>query len=162
MKIDSNFKETIEAILLGFLLAIIITLFIKPIKVIGESMDYTLYDGQRLFVNRRAYDNKNPENKDIVVITTDAFGGKKKIIKRVIAVEGQSVKIENGLVYIDDKLLNEPYIKEPMNDLDNIYIEKIPKDNIFVMGDNRNNSTDSRHIGLIEEEDIYGKVLIKK
>lgn len=152
-----------ESIGLGVAIACVFSAFVKPIKVVGHSMDDTLHDGQRLFVFRQAYFGKDaPEYKDIIVVDTDFWGEDKKIIKRVIATEGQSIKIEGSDVYVDGKLLDEDYIKEKMNPEEDIEIKEIPKDKVFVMGDNRNNSGDSRHIGLIDESDIYGKALIKK
>lgn len=153
-------KEFIESVIIGFLLALIISLFIKPVKVVGASMENTLSDGQRLFVLRQAYiGSKSPRCNDIVVVDTDKFGYDKKIIKRVIATEGQSLKIDGSDVYVDGKKIEEPYIKERMNPEWDIYIEKIPENKIFIMGDNRNNSGDSREIGLVDESDVYGKVI---
>lgn len=166
MKMNLDKKEVVEmveSIGLGVAIACVFSAFVKPVKVVGSSMDSTLHDGQRLFVFRQAYLGKNnPEYKDIIVVDADFFGEEKKIIKRVIATEGQSLKIEGSNVYVDGELLEEDYIKETMEPYKDIEIKELPKDTVFVMGDNRNNSGDSRHIGLINESDIYGKVLIKK
>lgn len=155
-----DIKDFINSILIGFILAILISLVIKPVKVVGESMENTFKNGQRLFVFRQAYIwDKKPKNNDIVVVNTDKFGTSKKIIKRVVAIEGQSIKIDGSDVYIDGALLEESYIKEIMEPGENIEIEEIPKGKLFIMGDNRNNSGDSRQIGLVDESDIYGKVI---
>ena len=166
MKINLDKKEVVEvfeSIGLGVAIACVFSVFFKPVKVVGSSMESTLEDGQGLFVFRQAYfGEKSPEYKDIIIVDANFFGEEKKIIKRVIATEGQSLKIEGSNVYVDGKLLEEDYIKETMEPYKDIEIEEIPEGNVFVMGDNRNNSGDSRHIGLINEDDIYGKVLIKK
>lgn len=156
--------EMFESIGMGVAIACVFSAFVKPVKVVGNSMDSTLHDGQRLFVLRQAYLGKknNPEYKDIIVVDADFWGEEKKIIKRVIATEGQSLKIEGSNVYVDGKLLKEDYINEAMNPEWNIVIDKIPEDKLFVMGDNRNHSGDSRHIGLVDESDIYGKVIFNK
>lgn len=155
--------EVVESIGLGVAIACVFSAFVKPVKVVGESMANTLYNGQRLFVFRQAYLGKEcPDYKDIIVVDANMFGEEKKIIKRVIATEGQSLKIQGSNVYVDGKLLDEPYIKEVMEPYKDIEIKEIPQDKVFVMGDNRNNSGDSRHIGLIDEKDIYGKALIKE
>lgn len=156
----NDIKEFLESILIGFILAFVISLVIKPVKVVGSSMENTLKDGQRLFVFRQAYmGNKDPKKDDIIVVNTDKFGDDKKIIKRVIATEGQSIRIDGSDVYIDGEKINEPYIKEVMNPEWDINIEEIPENKLFIMGDNRNNSGDSRDIGLVDESDIYGKVI---
>lgn len=156
----NDIKEFLESILIGFILAFIISLVIKPVKVVGSSMENTLKDGQRLFVFRQAYlGGKDPKKDDIIVVNTDKFGDNKKIIKRVIATEGQSIRIDGSDVYIDGEKIDEPYIKEVMNPEWDINIEEIPENKLFIMGDNRNNSGDSRDIGLVDESDIYGKVI---
>lgn len=165
MNLDKKeITEVIESIGMGVAVACVFSAFVKPVRVVGESMDSTLHDGQRLFVFRQAYAGKknNPEYKDIIVVEADFFGEEKKIIKRVIATEGQSLKIKGSDVYVDGELLKEDYINETMNPEWDIEIEKIPEDKLFVMGDNRNYSGDSRHIGLVDESDIYGKVIIRK
>lgn len=164
MNIDKKeVTEMFESIGLGVAIACVFSTFVKPVKVVGDSMNSTLQDGQRLFVLRQAYlGDKNPEYKDIIVVDADFFGEQKKIIKRVIATEGQSLKIEGSNVYVDGKLLEEDYINEIMSPEWDIEIKEIPENKVFIMGDNRNYSGDSRHIGLIDESDIYGKVLIKK
>lgn len=155
--------EVIESIGMGVAVACAFSAFFKPVKVVGESMDSTLHDGERLLVFRQAYaGNKNPEYKDIIVVDADFFGEEKKIIKRVIATEGQSLRIDGNKVYVDGKLLEEDYINEEMKPEWDINIEKIPEDKLFVMGDNRNYSGDSRHIGLVDEADVYGKVMTRR
>lgn len=166
MKMNLDKKEAVEvfeSIGLGVAIACIFSAFVKPVKVVGNSMESTLEDGDRLLVYRQAYlGKKKPQYKDIVVVDANFFGEEKKIIKRVIATEGQSLKIEGSNVYVDGKLLEESYINEEMEPYKDINIEELPENTVFVMGDNRNHSGDSRHIGLIQEDDIYGKALVKE
>ena len=166
MKNNIDKKEVIEmaeSIGMGVAIACVFSAFVKPVKVVGESMNSTLHDGQRLFVLRQAYLGKsNPEYGDIIVVDADFFGEEKKIIKRVIATEGQSIKIDGSNVYVDGELLEEEYINETMNPEWDINIDEIPEGKLFIMGDNRNYSGDSRQIGLVDESDIYGKVIMKK
>ncbi len=133
-----------------------LTFFFRLFTVQGSSMLNTLHNGDKLFVWR--YDYK-PTNGDIVVIKK--FGDlSESIVKRVIATEGQSlyVNFEDSSVYVDGKKISEPYIKEPYFSRGSLEIpEKIPEGHCFVMGDNRNNSTDSRELGVIKNEYVLGR-----
>ena len=131
-------------------------------------MDYTLADGELTLVRSLGYE---PRQGDIVVLnktTAEFLGGEngEAIVKRVIAVGGQTVDIDyrSGTVYVDGIPLDEPYIKEDMlipydPQMQDTHWE-IPEGSIFVMGDNRNNSTDSRHawLGPIDTRYVLGKV----
>ena len=148
-------------------LVIVFTFFGRLTRVDGPSMENTLHDGQLLLVQSLGYE---PEQGDIVVLnktTVEHLGGV-AIVKRVIATGGQTVDINyaTNSVYVDGERLDEPYIKEVMQDVTltdpyraQTHIE-VPEDSIFVMGDNRNNSDDSRddRIGCIDEDYVLGKV----
>lgn len=141
----------------------------------GRSMEPTYSDGYKMLVWRPFY---HPQNGDVVIVNNHCgyvfSNGRvvesgiclnEYIVKRVIAVEGQTINIdaENGTVYVDGILLNEPYIKEPTktNDRAFDYPITIPEGYVFIMGDNRNHSTDSRSaaVGLVNVKDIYGVVI---
>lgn len=158
-----NFYEIIENIIISLLVITIIILFsFRTVLVDGSSMLPTLHDHERLIITNLFY---NVEKGDIVVVDkNNAY--KEPLIKRVIATEGDKIKIEysTGNVYVNDKLLNEDYIYEKIN------IQNIPdlevtvaKDCVFVMGDNRNNSGDSRDssIGLINKKNLLGKAVLR-
>ncbi len=158
-----NFYEIIENIIISLLVITIIILFsFRTVLVDGSSMLPTLHDQERLIITNLFY---NVEKGDIVVVDkNNAY--KEPLIKRVIATEGDKIKIEysTGNVYVNDKLLNEDYIYEKIN------IQNIPdlevtvaKDCVFVMGDNRNNSGDSRDssIGLINKKNLLGKAVLR-
>ncbi|HBF2930519.1 signal peptidase I [Clostridioides difficile] len=153
-----TFKDIIVTVILSVIAFLLISSVIRLTTVMGHSMDQTLYDGEKLIISKIAYNKEDPKYKDVVVIKRSDLNVK-YIIKRVIAVEGDTLKIINNKLYINDKLIEENYINEKMQTSD---LEiKIPKDKIFVMGDNRNNSIDSRSsiIGLIDQKDIEGKVI---
>ncbi|MCC0727619.1 signal peptidase I [Clostridioides sp. ZZV14-6045] len=153
-----TFKDIIVTAILSVIAFLLISSVIRLTTVMGHSMDQTLYDGEKLIISKIAYNKEDPKYKDVVVIKRSDLNVK-YIIKRVIAVEGDTLKIKNNKLYINDKLIEENYINEKMQTSD---LEiKIPKDKIFVMGDNRNNSIDSRSsiIGLIDQKDIEGKII---
>lgn len=150
------FKSIMFAIAI---IAVFLSFVLRPVNVDGDSMNSTLLNNDKVIVSNLMY---KPTNGDIVVV---AHGGnlQKTIIKRVIATEGQSLKIDydRGEVYVDGVLIEEKYIKgitsKPLSPLDVPAI--IPKGKVFVMGDNRENSLDSRskEVGLIPSNDILGK-----
>lgn len=154
-----NFKDILITIALSIAMSFLITSFIRVTVVNGHSMDSTLYDGQRLVLNLRAYDKHDPEYKDIVVVERDDLSVH-FLIKRVIGTPGDKITIKDNKLYINDELIKEDYINEEM-DTEDLEVE-IPEGKVFVMGDNRNHSIDSRNInviGLINIDDIVGKAV---
>ena len=130
-------------------------------KVIGHSMETTLKDGEYLLIDRLSYQFSDPKQYDIIVFQhTDS----EKYIKRVIAGPNQTVQIVDGNIYVNGEVLNENYgneiIEEPGLAAKPI---RLGEDEYFVLGDNRNNSTDSRSIsvGVINRDKIQGKVLLR-
>ena len=144
------------------------TFVVKLALVDGHSMDPTLHDNQMLLVFRPGYE---PAQGDVVVIHTGkTLFSRDYIVKRVIATEGQTVKIDYDLneVSVDDVLLSEPYLnyaeEDPMLPRDDRAVVRctVPEGCVFVMGDNRNHSADSRSdkYGMIDEGKIVGRVVL--
>ncbi len=158
-KTKEQFLELIKTLIASIVAAFLITRLVSPVIIQGSSMVPTFSHGERYFVNRLVYTNTSPEKNDIIVFKT--HHGKIYLIKRVIAVEGDIVSIKNNQLYVNNEKVNEPYIKEPRDtpDIDEIHLKN---GEVFVMGDNRNNSSDSRHFGTIKEELILGRLITFK
>lgn len=156
--------EWIKIIIIALIFAFIITQFIRPTLVRGESMYPTLKENDYLIINKMSYKVKEPKLGDVIVFSTDLKqenGDKKDLVKRVIAVEGDRIKIEDSHVYVNDLLLEEYYIH---NEYTEGYVDlTIPQNKVFAMGDNREESLDSRYeeVGLVDEKDIMGKVTLR-
>lgn len=159
-------KEFIKDILIAIVIVAAITAVIKPTIVKESSMEPTLYENNYLFVNKLAYITKDhPEYADIIVFQSDLDsddGGKKLLIKRVVGVEGDVITISEGIVYRNDYPLEEPYTLEGYTS-GQIYEYVVPQDEVFVMGDNRSVSLDSRDlsVGTVSEEAILGRAFIR-
>jgi signal peptidase I len=135
------------------------------VVVSGPSMMQTLLDGDRLILLSNVL-YKNPKYGDIVVASKESFKDGEPIIKRVIATEGQKVDIdfENGIVYVDDVPLDEPYTNTPTNLIEGTKFPLIvDKGCVFVLGDNRNFSRDSRDASImfVDERCVLGKVILR-
>ena len=125
-------------------------------------MDDTLHDGNYLILNKLAYRSESPKYGDIVVFPSDADGGEEKLfIKRVIGVGGDEVTVDGKTVYVNGKQLDEPYVQKDTEGTGASKSWTVPEGKVFVMGDNRDVSLDSRRIGPIDEDIIIGKVALR-
>ena len=159
-------KEFIKDILIAVVIVLAITAVIKPTIVKESSMEPTLYENNYLFVNKLAYITKeHPEYEDIIVFESnlDADDGSKKLlIKRVVGVEGDVITISDGTVYRNGYPLEEPYTLEGYTNGD-VYEFTVEENSVYVMGDNRSVSLDSRDssVGTVKEDTILGKAFIR-
>ncbi len=151
------FRENIESFAIAVVFIVFIEVFIaRSFVVQGPSMQPTFYTGEHLVVNRMAYRWAAPQTGDVVVLIPP-HDPSRLYIKRVIAGPDQSVKVENSKVYVDGVMVPESYIKEKR--FGDYPLHVVPEDSVFVMGDNRNNSLDSREdqVGFIPVKNIIGK-----
>lgn len=156
----NNYKLIIISILIGILTSYIITINFFFAIVDGKSMENTLHDGDILIISTKIYNNNLPKYMDVVNIDCPTKYDN-YIVKRIIGLPGDTLEIINNKLYINDNLINEPYIKEQMENTYFTLTTKIPNDQYFVMGDNRNISYDSRKFGFIDATEIQGKVIFK-
>lgn len=149
-------------ITLGMALAIFLVLqtTIQSSIVDGSSMQPGLEDGQRLIVVKAVYKFKQPERGDVIIIHPP-IAPQKQWVKRVIGLPGDTVEVRDGKVFINNIPLDEPYIKDIPRYTFGPYT--VPDDNYFVMGDNRNNSTDSHSNSgwTVGKKDIVGEVWLR-
>jgi len=160
----NEFWEWTKALLIAFAVAALVKYFLfTPIVVDGESMTPTLQDRDRMIVNKIGYSIGGPDRFEIVVFHAPAG---KNYIKRIIGLPGDKVEYRNDQLYINDEPLDEPYLDEKKAMLldgtltEDFIVERVPDDEIFVMGDNRRGSTDSRHIGPVANEKVIGQTSI--
>lgn len=165
----SDWKKTVLAYLHDIILyltviVLLLLLVFRVVVVSGTSMNMTLLDGDYLLlISNILY--PSPQRGDIVVVSKESFDDGAPIVKRVIATEGQTVDIdfEAGIVYVDGLALDEPYTFTPTNLNGGMNFPLTVEEGcIFVMGDNRNGSRDSRfpEIGLVDEREVLGKAIL--
>ena len=152
--------EWIQSLMTALVICMaVFILCVRTIDVSGSSMFPTLHDGDKMLVSNLLY---QPKAGDIVVFKTDNYDPERALVKRVIATEGQEISIDfdRGVVYIDGLPVEEDYIAElTKTKLDFIGPQTVPEGCIFVMGDNRNASTDSRkkEIGMVDNRMLLGR-----
>jgi signal peptidase I len=155
----SEYRENVEAFAIAVLTILFIIIFIvQSFLVKGSSMDNTLHDGERLLVNKFIFRIRPPKTGDIIVLKYPKDPSK-KFIKRVIGLPGDRVYIQNAKLYINGTEIKEPYIREKMyQDYD---FTEVPERTVFVMGDNRNCSKDSRDpdVGFVPYDNLVGKAI---
>lgn len=147
-------------VLLPYIIIILVVLFIKafivtPIKVNGESMYPTLEEGDIMILNKTAYYFNKPKRFDIVVVDMpDEY-----LIKRVIGLPGEHIEYKDNTLYVDGKKVKENFKHGVTDDfnIEELDSYTIPENSYLVMGDNRENSLDSRELGFIREDQLLGK-----
>ena len=148
-------RELVETIVLTLVTYFLVRTFLfETYRVVGQSMDPTLEQDERLIVSKLSYRLHQPQRGDIVVFH-DPQDPSRNLIKRIIGLPGEVLSINQGQVFINEQLIEEPYIERFSPD--SYPPTPIPEGHYFVMGDNRGNSSDSRSWGTLPAGDIVGK-----
>ncbi|GFN33886.1 signal peptidase I [Paenibacillus xylaniclasticus] len=158
-----RFKELREW-LLAIAIAVIVSMLIQnyafaQVQVFNISMQNTLVEGQRLFEDKLSYHFTSPKRGQIVIIKDKAE--QRNLVKRVIALPGETVEFRDGFVYVNGNKLDEPYVKGQSFPNGLVTPYTVPSNHVFVMGDNRERSEDSRAFGAVPYSDIEGRVLFR-
>ncbi|HBX68321.1 MAG TPA: signal peptidase I [Chloroflexi bacterium] len=149
------FRDVLETLILSVVLFVAINAVSARIRVDGSSMVPTLNNGEFVMVNRLAYKFGAPKHGDVVVFDYPR-DPQQEYIKRIIGLPGDFISIKNGYVYVNGLQLIEPYIAAAPRSQGEW---TVPEDHIFVLGDNRNNSQDSRSFGFVAFDQVIGKAL---
>lgn len=167
VKKNSPLRLVIEILLIVIVAIGLATLFtrfvMQPYEIPSGSMEQTIEVGDRVFSEKVSYMFGDPVQGDIITFE-DPADSERVLIKRVIATGGQTVDLRDGVVYVDGVPLDEPYTQgKPSNDLNSgiTYPYTVPEGHVWVMGDNRTNSADSRAFGAIPLESVTGHAVLR-
>jgi signal peptidase I len=153
------FRNFISTVIPALLIALFIHLFLaQATRVFGESMEPNLHSQQRLVVEKITYRFRNPDRGEVVVLH-DPTGSQDLIIKRVIGLPGEQITFSNGSVYVNGQPIDEPYLDAVTQSSSRTWV--VPEDSVFVMGDNRRASRDSRSFGPVSQEEIIGRAVFR-
>jgi signal peptidase I len=151
------FRELIITAVLALSIFFLLRFTIDTVIILGISMEPSFYSGQRILVSKVAYRIHEPERGDVIVFTP-SNDEKGEFIKRIIALPSDTVEVKDGAVCVNGIELKEPYIKSPPSYPLNK--QKIPANNYFVLGDNRNHSNDSHNGWVVPRQNIVGKAWV--
>ncbi len=153
----NNLREWLETVVIALAVALLIRAFVVQVYLVeGESMEPTLHTAERLMVNKFIYRLRPPAPGEVVVLQ-DPAQPRRELIKRVIAVAGETIEVKKGVVYINGKPIKEPFKNNTFTTNENFPPFTVPEGKIFVMGDNRGRSLDSRMIGAIPLKKVEGE-----
>lgn len=159
------FFDWVVVVGVALLVAILVRTFLLAHFIVeGQSMNSTLSPGDRVFVNKMSYRLHDPNRGDVVVLHEISGVSERDLIKRVIALPGEEIEIDNCVIRIDGRVLREPYLDPsvvaPGRCGAGLEATVIPEDQVFVMGDNRSGSHDSRALGAIPYDDLVGRAFV--
>lgn len=161
-RLGTFFLDIIEVIVFAVAIFLFVYLLImQPHKIRGASMDPNFFDGEYLLTDKVSYRFGEPRRGDVIVFKAPTNNGE-EFIKRIIGLPGEEVRLENSKIYINGKVLNEPYIKEGIFTSGGSFLGEgksvvVAENEYFVLGDNRPHSSDSRAWGFISKNKITGR-----
>ena len=156
---DGYLREALLVVLPALAMALVIAVFVAQTATVAQqSMEPALYEGQRLLVDKLSYRLHPPRRGDIVVFRLPGRG-REALVKRVIGLPGETIAIRSGQVYANGRVLREPYLRRrAAGDLAD---SQVPAATVFVLGDNRELSNDSRYFGPVPWAAIIGRVCLR-
>lgn len=158
-KNSSFFREITESIVIAVLLAVVIRLFIlEPFYIPSGSMEPTLQEGDRIIVSKLNYHFQDPARGDVVVFKYP-LNQKRNFVKRLIATGGETVALKSSRLYIDGQAVSEDYLPAGLR-FGDFGPREVPQDSYLMLGDNRNNSEDSRVWGFLPRDLMIGKAVL--
>jgi len=151
-------QETLETVIIAAAIALMIRfLVVEPFRVDGPSMEPTFYTGDMLIVNKFLYRFTAPKRGEVIVFRYPRQP-QKDYVKRVIAVAGETVEVRMGRVYVNGQLFEEDFTTKPS--ISSFPRTEVPSGSVFVLGDNRSNSEDSRYFGAVPLSNIKGRAMV--
>lgn len=150
-------REVLETVILTVIIFFLIQTVVRNFRVVGTSMEPNLHNSQYLIVDKISYRLGEPQQGDVIVFEPPNRPGE-DYVKRVIGVSGELVEIQNGQVFINNEPIEEPYVVYPGSY--SMSPRRVGANELFVLGDNRNSSSDSHNWGMLETDKVVGKAWI--
>ena len=158
-RIRSWLRELLESVVPALVIVLVVNVFLaQATRVEGQSMEPNLHNNERLIIEKISYRFVDPGRGDIVVLRRPNRSSE-PLIKRVVGLPGDTVEIKNARVYINGAALEEPYLNQRTRG--DMAPRIVPEENVFVLGDNRRASNDSRAFGMVSYDDIVGRALLR-
>ena len=162
LSIRETLIDTVKLVVIIFIILFLMIYVVSITQVVGSSMKSTLIDGDVLILSKANYRFFDIERGDIISLD---YEDTKYLIKRVIGLPGDSIEIVDNVLYINGEVYEEDYLDEGLNypdfHLSDLGYDTIPEDMYLVLGDNREDSLDSRDIGLISKDSVNGKIVLR-
>lgn len=157
--VGAALRDMVGTIVPAIVIALLIHLFLaQATRVYGQSMEPNLHTNERLVIEKISYYLHGPRRGDVVVLR-DPAGSPELLIKRVVGLPGERVTLADGRVYVDGTPIDEPYLDQPTKGSGRSWV--VPPFHVFVMGDNRSASRDSRTFGAVPMEELVGRALFR-